>query len=886
MAVLIPTKTIPQLTAYGVPLAGAEQLEIWATGTSRRITTRDFALPIDSLITVADQGSVLPGSRQLVSSATVQVNDGGAGGQVSLDVLLTGALPGNPTAQVGLAAINGVAVTWMRSDAAPALNQTIAPTWTDLHTFSKAFSAQAPAVLLSSSLPAFQLNETDAAVDNRRYSIFASGEQLNFSLRNDADSGGTSWMTVDRTGTTVDAIALVSTALTWNGNPLLSTATAFANPTASVGLVAVNGVATTAMRSDAAPALDQGIAPTWTGTHTFTNASVGILISSTSPGLRMSDTDAGVDSKLWLFDINAGNFRVTTRTDAGAVGATALQINRTGTTVDSVAATATTITLTGMSRLFGSEQLFGASTFSARAIGVTSAQAQMEGNSNSTSSLSIVRNNASSGGGIITLGHSRAGAAGGVTIVSANDSLGSVEFAGADGVDLVSVAGSIVVAVDATPGADDMPGRMVFNTTADGAASPTERFRISSAGAWGIAGANFGTAGQIFTSGGAAAAPSWSTPTANPTATVGLTAVNGTAITFMRSDAAPALSQAIAPTWTAQHTFSLLSSGVAYPIFLSSNLPGIALNEADGAANNRLWDFIASSEQLSFRARTDDGVTSNSWVTVDRTGAVIDTVNFPPTVVFANSSAAIRLESTAPRIYFDETDAPANESLYRMAGSNGDFFFETRTDADGAGATIMSITRTGTTVDSVAFPTQASAAFLIGTTSSLAAGNVAQVSAAASQTALLVKCTDAAQSGLADWNAATAGDNTFVSFYTEAAATLRGSITYNRGGGLVAYNTTSDARRKKNIRDSNDSGDVIDRIKVRAFDWNESDTHVEYWFVAQELHTVMPMAVAVGSENRDWAIDPSKLVPLLVKEVQELRRRVQQVETNGAARFN
>lgn len=42
----------------------------------------------------------------------------------------------------------------------------------------------------------------------------------------------------------------------------------FANPTASVGLSAVNGSAGTAMRSDAAPALDQSIAPIWTGVHT------------------------------------------------------------------------------------------------------------------------------------------------------------------------------------------------------------------------------------------------------------------------------------------------------------------------------------------------------------------------------------------------------------------------------------------------------------------------------------------------------------------------------------------------------------------------------------------------------------------------------------------
>lgn len=42
-----------------------------------------------------------------------------------------------------------------------------------------------------------------------------------------------------------------------------------ANPSASIGLTANNGTATTAMRSDATPALSQAIAPTWTGLHAF-----------------------------------------------------------------------------------------------------------------------------------------------------------------------------------------------------------------------------------------------------------------------------------------------------------------------------------------------------------------------------------------------------------------------------------------------------------------------------------------------------------------------------------------------------------------------------------------------------------------------------------------
>jgi len=46
------------------------------------------------------------------------------------------------------------------------------------------------------------------------------------------------------------------------------------------------------------------------------------------------------------------------------------------------------------------------------------------------------------------------------------------------------------------------------------------------------------------------------TGSANPSASVGLSAVNGSALTFMRSDAAPALDQAITPTWTGKHTYA------------------------------------------------------------------------------------------------------------------------------------------------------------------------------------------------------------------------------------------------------------------------------------------------------------------------------------------
>ena len=82
----------------------------------------------------------------------------------------------------------------------------------------------------------------------------------------------------------------------------------------------------------------------------------------------------------------------------------------------------------------------------------------------------------------ISLAKTRGATLGSSTIVNNNDVLGAVLFSGADGVDANTQAAYITCNVDGTPGANDMPGRLVFSTTADGAGSPTERMRITSQG--------------------------------------------------------------------------------------------------------------------------------------------------------------------------------------------------------------------------------------------------------------------------------------------------------------------------------------------------------------------------------------------------------------------
>jgi hypothetical protein len=107
----------------------------------------------------------------------------------------------------------------------------------------------------------------------------------------------------------------------------------------------------------------------------------------------------------------------------------------------------------------------------------TTPQFQIESTSLNGASLSILRDNNDSGGPKLFLAHGRTDAG----LVSNNDELGGLFFSGGDGSEFVSGA-SITAAVDGTPGADDMPSRLVFSTTADGASSPTERMKIDNAG--------------------------------------------------------------------------------------------------------------------------------------------------------------------------------------------------------------------------------------------------------------------------------------------------------------------------------------------------------------------------------------------------------------------
>jgi len=126
-------------------------------------------------------------------------------------------------------------------------------------------------------------------------------------------------------------------------------------------------------------------------------------------------------------------------------------------------------------------------------------------------------------------------------------------------------------------------------------------------------------------------------------------------------------------------------------------------------------------------------------------------------------------------------------------------------------------------------------------------------------------------------NRETTGDNKFIVFATEGGDVTRGSITYNRAGGLVAYNTTSDYRAKDIIGPITDSGSLIDSTPVYMGKMKDA-TQERPMFIAHEVpayaHTGVKDAVDADGNPVYQQMDASALIPVMWAEIQSLRARL------------
>jgi hypothetical protein len=316
---------------------------------------------------------------------------------------------------------------------------------------------------IASTDPAVLWEETDAGTDEKYWRIRAEGSILRFEGINDAFNATTAWLNVTRTtgARSVDNIAF-------------STGTTERLRITSAGNV---GIGTSI--------------GTWTPGVTLdvrsgsNNTAVEEIAAFARPdALVRASINKGIVSGNGISFGTTTNHPLALRTNAleriviGATGTTTL------TSDASTAPLIVNISASEVARIDSSGRLL-VGTSAARSFTAGAQPAIQIESATLSTGLGITTNRNDSACNVLHFGKSRSGTLGGFGIVSSGDAVGEVRFEAADGSAMIRAA-TIQAQVDGTPGANDMPGRLVLSTTADGASSPTERMRIDSSGRVGI----------------------------------------------------------------------------------------------------------------------------------------------------------------------------------------------------------------------------------------------------------------------------------------------------------------------------------------------------------------------------------------------------------------
>jgi hypothetical protein len=112
-------------------------------------------------------------------------------------------------------------------------------------------------------------------------------------------------------------------------------------------------------------------------------------------------------------------------------------------------------------------------------------------------------------------------------------------------------------------------------------------------------------------------------------------------------------------------------------------------------------------------------------------------------------------------------------------------------------------------------------------------------------------------------------NRTFIQFVNSNGVV--GSISTS--GTLTSYNVTSDYRLKQDYKDY--SGlDLVNKIKTYDYEW-KADKSRGYGVIAHELQSVINYAVTGVKDGKEMqGVDYSKIVPVLIKSIQELKQEL------------
>jgi hypothetical protein len=126
-------------------------------------------------------------------------------------------------------------------------------------------------------------------------------------------------------------------------------------------------------------------------------------------------------------------------------------------------------------------------------------------------------------------------------------------------------------------------------------------------------------------------------------------------------------------------------------------------------------------------------------------------------------------------------------------------------------------------------------------------------------------------------------DGLLMAFYKKNGAGITNTGTISTSGNSTLYNTTSDYRLKEDFKDYN-ALDIIDKLKTYDFKWKGSNTR-DFGMIAHELQEILPTYVngkkdAINEDGtiKTQGVDYSKIVPVLIKAIQEQQAQIEQLK--------
>lgn len=310
------------------------------TGNSGPATINVNGIGVSSI--VDSNGAALVGGALGVGWTRLMYNGGFGAWELiapTVSTVFTGTISTSaPTHKVGLVASGGSSTAAIPIDIVFAIDQAIAPTWTAKHIFSAETDFNGPAIFGATGSVLFNAGFTAAAVSgaataqiagaNAQWALIVTnsgGTSKGILVEAGTGSGDFTQLWQNSSGSTLmslfgdGGLTLGSPtggdkgagSINVSGNLYINgvavpTSVTFGNPTASVGLAAVNGVASTVMRSDAAPALSQAIAPTWTAAHTWTPSSGTNQFNGASGAYGLLISNQSASSNSFGLQIKAG----------------------------------------------------------------------------------------------------------------------------------------------------------------------------------------------------------------------------------------------------------------------------------------------------------------------------------------------------------------------------------------------------------------------------------------------------------------------------------------------------------------------------------------------------------------------------------------------------